>query len=818
MFANYLAAAFRNLARNWLYAGVMVLGLSIGMATAMLVALFVRDELTFDQFIPGHEQVYRIYMVSTMGGTPNVSLDNIQPMVAPTAKLADPRIVAAARLVQAFPQVRAKPGDTPIVDQSFAWADPEIFKVLPLPALSGDPATALEQPDGLAITRRVARTYFHRDNPLGETLWVEGRPMRVKAVLQDLPPNTHLVAEIYASARAGRNLLAQADADPTRRNSMVVAATYLRIAKGASGDWLNPLLMKAVARPLAASFGAPPNSDPLIQFRAVKLADVHMRPQGMGDIVRKPAGDMRVLAALSLVAGLTLLVAAINFVTLMTARAGRRAVEVGVRKVAGASRAELVVQFLGEALVYAAIAAVAGVAMVELALKPFSALVQQPVTFNYLSEPGLVLIVVAGALAIGVTAGLYPAFVLSSFKPAAVLKGGVVKTAGSALARQALVVVQFAVLIGLVATTATIYRQTRFAVEYGLGDKADRLYGVWTECQDAFPEQVRRLPGVEAAACSSLAGLNSPAAISISSVRAPGGPVRSANMPSVDYGFLEMMGQAPIAGRGFSRAFGKDGLRAQPDATGQPSIIINETAVRRFGFASPQAAVGKTLLWPQIADRNGRSSLEPSEIVGVVADRPMSVRAPAEAALYHVNPHNFQMLVVRTERERTAEAVAAIRKLWKATGHGRPIQEVFMAESRRNLYRDVIIQGATVAVCAGLALFIACLGLFALSAYTAERRTKEIGVRKALGAGTRDVLGLLIWQFTLPVLVANLIAWPAAFLIMRWWLNGFAYRVDLGPWTFVAAGGAALAIAWATVFVHALKVARAKPVGALRYE
>jgi putative ABC transport system permease protein len=416
--------------------------------------------------------------------------------------------------------------------------------------------------------------------------------------------------------------------------------------------------------------------------------------------------------------------------------------------------------------------------------------------------------------------------VLSSFRPASVLKGGLVQTAGSPIARQALVVIQFAILVGLIVTTATLYRQTRYALDRGLGTVDSKLIvSVFTPCNTAFPDEVRKLPGVAGAACSSFNALNTPNAQNIVDIQVGHGRHASFDIAPVDFGFFELYGIRPLAGRLFQRDHGEDGIMADPKTKGMPTVVINETAARALGFSDPRQAVGKPMTWTRFLppEKPGPGAqpvplVGPSTIIGVVPDMPVTVRAQTHPTFYWAVPKNLGVLSIKLTGQDMPATVRAIGEAWKKTGNTQPIQETFLSQFRLNLYLDLLIQGVTIGICALLAVLIACLGLFALSAYTTERRTKEIGVRKAMGADTRQVVLLLLWQFTIPVLVAIAVALPVGFLAMTWWLHGFVYHVDLSVLSFVLAAVAGLVIAWATVSYQSFVVARAKPASALRYE
>jgi putative ABC transport system permease protein len=343
-------------------------------------------------------------------------------------------------------------------------------------------------------------------------------------------------------------------------------------------------------------------------------------------------------------------------------------------------------------------------------------------------------------------------------------------------------------------------------------------------CNNAFPEEVRKLPGVEGAVCSSIEALNTPNAKgTLDEAR----PLAAAldDVAPVDFGFFELYGVHSLAGRLFRRDHGEDGVLTDPNNQAMPTVVINETAAHVLGFPNPRAAVGKAIIWtlylrPLNPGPTARPNplTAPSTIIGVVPDAPVTVRAVTAPTFYLVWPKQYNVLSIKLTGQDVPGTIKAIAATWKRVNGDRPMVQGFLAQDRLTLYLDLIIQGVTIGICAILAVLIACLGLFGLSAYTTERRIQEIGVRKALGANTHDVVFLLLWQFTVPVLAAIAIALPLSFLAMTWWLHGFAYHVDLSVWTFVAAAVAAVAIAWLTVSYQSFMVARAKPVGALRFE
>jgi putative ABC transport system permease protein len=710
--------------------------------------------------------------------------------------------------------------------------------------LAGDPNAALAAPDGLVLTRSAARKYFGQDAPIGQVLMINPglelpplrpdasdvqkamfqrlttyHPMRVMAVLKDLPSNTHLHAQVFGSARAPFSLLALDDANPSP--FQISELTYVRLKPGVSAAAVRARLPEFALRRYP---GASPKVS-TFRFRLERLVDLHFSTsQGPGAWSLREAADPRVDAGVAAEGGLIVLIAAINFVTLMTARASRRAVEVGVRKAVGARRSDLIVQFMGETFVYVAIAMVVSIMLMELALPLLNASLDRTLAFDYLRDPLLLGAIVGAALMTVLLAGLYPALALSAFRPAVTLKGGSLAASGSPKVREALVVVQFAIVIGLILVTGTIYRQTQFALHDALRLNTSQNIRMQTACRTAFYQQLAALPGVKAVSCGDQAALSLGASNTL--VTMPDRSVRSLNSGIIDVGLFEMHGLKPVAGRFPSRAHSEDVLLDKPVAGPypdlQPSVVINESAARLLGYARPADAVGKTITWTRWSASTNFTTLPPalpSQIVGVVGDFTLgSIRSAIPPTIYYVDPARGRYIVAKLDGAAMPETLKAMDQAWRRTGHQRVLGYVFESASVQALYHDVITQGAAIAVCAGLAVIVACLGLFALAAFIVDRRTKEIGVRKAMGASAVDVVRLLLWQFTQPVLWANLIAWPAAFWAMTYWLHGFAYRVDLPVWLFLAATAAAALIAWITVSFQSWMAARAGPGLALRYE
>ncbi|MHB1205333.1 MAG: ABC transporter permease [Rhodospirillaceae bacterium] len=815
MFHNYLAAALRNLVRNRLYAAINIVGLAVGLTAVLLIALFVRDEFSFDKWIPGHERTY--FLSTARPG--DRSFDISSGKFAPLLKLDFSEVESYARLADSPAGTRHGEIEG---GERFYWADPDLFTVLPIPAVAGDLRSALRSADGVAISRAMARKYFGRDDPIGESLEIDRKNvMKVRAVFADLPSNSHLNFDIVASGLASFSRLTAVDAgrQANPEGFFLNVYTYLRLAPGADIQAIRDAIPAFFARHFPA--GAREHGDNI--FPLTPIADIHFMPQAVFSM--KPRGSGATVYGISAVGVLIMAMAVINFVNLMTARAARRAVEVGVRKTSGAQRLQLVGQFLGEALVYVLLAMSLAVVLGRLLLPPLNAFLQKGITLEFWSDPAVAAGMAAAAVLLSLLAGFYPAFVLSAFLPAAALRAGDFRFRDSGAVRRFLVVFQFSILIGLSVATGVITRQTAFALKENMRLDTDQVLLVLTDCQGAFKDEVVRLPGVSAAVCSDRISLN---LFDLgTTVYGAGGKEVDMVRASVTPGFLEFYGFKPAAGRFFADDRAADAFFPKAGDTtpaGRPkAIVINQTAARDLGFASAADAVGQVV--GTSSDGGFKSgggmgpALGPLEIIGVAPDFSRdSVNSLIGPTFYYWDQGGSQILSLKLTGREIPETLDAIDRLWKQVGEPKPISRQFLAENIQTQYLELTRQTQVFAFFAAIAVFIAALGLLGLSAFTVERRTKEIGVRKALGAGRAHILRLLVWEFAKPVLWANALAWPAAYLVMRRWLQGFAYHVTLEPWIFLAASTAALTIAVATVAVHAVLVARAQPVAALRYE
>jgi putative ABC transport system permease protein len=820
MWRNYLTVALRSLSRSKSYTAINVFGLAVGMASCILILIFVRHELSYDQWLPNADRTYQVQ-------TERVATDEppsfLQTSFYPAAELMErdfPEIERTAATWNSRPVVLV---DRQPVYVDMLLADADLFEILELPFLRGDPRTALRDPDSLVVTETEARRFFGSGDPVGRTLTVvrQGEPatLRVTAVLRDLPENSHL-----GLTMVGRLSPAAFPTDPDALTAWnrIPGYVYARLRPGVDPARMNASLpaweQRVIPRESTGS-GEMSRADRWA-LRLTNVRDVHLGR--FQENAMTPGGDMRTILTFSIVALLILAVACVNFANLTTARASERTREVALRKVLGARRRQLIAQFVGEAVLLAAMAAVVALAAVELILPMVASLVDARLSFSYFGEGGILLPVVALTLIVGAVGGSYPAFYLSNFRPSAILRAGRAgEPAGAGRLRTFLVIGQFAVSIGLMICTTVVYAQTVHARNADAGYRRDGLLVIDNlsraqvePVSETLVREIGRIEGVRGVGRTEIAPAEDGRGTTHVELPGRADPV-AVGAYVVDQGFFEAMEIRTIAGRGFSAGQALDDATVADDAEWESlagrgvNVVVSETGARQLGFRAPAAAVGQTL----------RIDSVPATIIGVAGDvQYRSARDEMEPILYFMTRNDHEAMVVRYQGVSPQELVDRVGAVWRRLVPEVPFEAAFADERVAELYRGEQGRGQLFALFAGLAVIIGCLGLYALAAFAAERRTKEIGIRKVLGARTLDIVRLLVWQFLRPVVIANLIAWPVAWWVMRDWLNGFSERIALNPAWFVAAGVAALAIATGTIIGHALRVARTNPIHALRYE
>jgi putative ABC transport system permease protein len=787
---HFVAAFLGNLRATRLLSAIAILGLTIGLTGAILMALAARTALEFNGFLPDRERIHiGISVLSPPGMPPNFN-EASNARAAALIKANLPDVEAVARLAEQEATLRR--GET-ISREKIYWADPDIFALLRFPALHGQPATALRRPDAIVMKRSAALRLFGRDDALGETIEVDGRPMIVTAIIADVPPNvSDLSNGIFASGLAAQSALSQQESAGGNGFS-IGARTYLRLRPDASPDRVERRISKLIEGLLPSLL----RSDYAMRLVRIDRLALH---EGFHP------GALERLQVGSLVAGLILFIAVANFVNLSVGLSARRRREIGVRKASGASRGQIAAQFMGEAVAMVLIATLLAAAVVELILPHVNAFLGTQASFDYIERPAIILWLILSATALGLIVGAYPALLLSSLPTIAVLRDQGMAGRSRGLVRNALVTLQFAILIGLIIAVAVVYQQRIFAMRDGLRADVDGMATVSAPCPEAFRQEVARLAGVQGVSCSGAELLDG----DVFALIETRGRRISTDLVTMLPSNFALYGISPIAGT-------LAGLPANGEET-VSRIVINQAAVRWFGYPDPAAAVGQIVSVP--ADLSGPYSL--AQVVAVVPDFGFySVETAINPTFYLDRAHwpsRPGLVSIKLEDRERAATLAAIDRIWRSTGNSAPIERAFVSDHIERLYSDLERNTRLFAIFAGVATFLACLGLVGLSVSAAERRTKEIGIRKALGARTDQILTMLLFQLARPVLWANLLAWPITWWVMQGWLNGFAYHVELHLWLFPAAGLLALAFALASVGGQSFAVARQKPIHALRHE
>jgi putative ABC transport system permease protein len=718
------------------------------------------------------------------------------PLVAvPLAETLEKEFPEVERTVRLYPGgMTLRHGEDYVREQNFIFTEESFFEVFTVEFIAGDPKTALRDPESIVLTEETAQRYFPNQNPLGQTIEQnDGRLYRVTGVVKSFPAQSHFHFGFLASIKTLQHFTGR-----QQQWGSASVYTYLVLRPGESAAALQAKLQAYVDKNVAGeTFNQPGN---FTRYPLQPLRDIHLRSHLKYEL--EPNGNQAYVYLFSVIACFILLLACINFVNLATARSMQRGREVGIRKVLGSQRAQLVRQFLAEAFVYVGLAVLTAIVLAELALPAFNHFAGKQLAIDFFESP-FALITLAGlALLVTILAGAYPAFFLSSFWPVQALKGRIAAHSGRERLRQGLVVVQFCISIGLIAGTLVVRNQLQFMQSQRLGfDKEHVLIvhraGALGKQHVAFRNRLHAHPMIAGAA----AAQNLPGQDFDSTVFTPEQPANYQNTSLtyvwVDEQYAEVLKLKIVAGRNFSKEF----------ATDSSAFLINETAAAALGWEEP---LGKRL---------SMGDFYKGSVIGVVEDFHFeSFHHEVKPILFMFNRWAPSYLAVRLRPGNVAAGIAEIQKLWKEFVPNSPLQYSFLDQDYQKLYDGEQRVAQIFLAFSVLAIVIACLGLFGLASFMAEQRTKEIGVRKVLGATVSGIVGLLSKDFVKLVLVAFAVATPLAYFAMQRWLQDFAYRVDIGWWIFALAGGIALVIALLTVSFQAIKAAVANPVEALRYE
>ena len=808
MFLNYLKIAWRNFRKQRGLSFINIFGLAVGMACCLLITLYVLDELSYDRYNAKANRIYRIHTDVKFGGTDKQSAVTADP-IGPTLKQDYPQVEQFVRLHQRGTWLVKRAGSTnSLREDNITFADSTLFDVFTLPLVAGDPKRALTSPNTVVISESAAKRHFGNQDPMGQTLVFNNEQnYNITGVMRDMPVTSHFRSDFFPAMLSDGYQWGQWLSSNHHTYIVLREGTdYRQFEKNFTAvieKYVGPQALQFIGITLA-QFRQAGNR---FRFSLMPLTDIHLHSKET--IQLAPNGNIQYVYIFSAVALFILLIACINFMNLATARSANRAKEVGVRKVLGSGRQQLIGQFMTESVLMTALAMVLALIMVALSIPFFNALAAKELTIDSLLSSYWLPILILIPIVVGLLAGSYPAFFLSSFKPISVLKGKVNLSFKGAGLRSGLVVFQFMMSVVLIVGTIIVYRQITYIQSKNLGFKRDQVLTVndvyaMGKQAETFKQEVLKLPGVVSGSVSGY--LPTPSNRSDNSFF-PEGAIDQKTAVSmqnwgVDHDYIKTLGMQIVRGRDFSRSFGSD----------SSAVILNETAAKLFGgdgilgkriakFADSQLKIVKTYTVIGIVKNFHYESLRTN--IGALA---MVLEANSGAASFRLAGTNIPALMGQIEVK------------WKQVAPGQPFSYAFLEDSFDQMYRAEQRIGTIALTFAVLAILIACLGLFGLAAFMAEQRTKEIGVRKVLGASVISIASLLSRDFLKLVLIAIVIASPIAWYGMNRWLQDFAYRIDISWWVFALAGLLAVGIALLTVSFQSIKAALMNPVKSLRSE
>ncbi|HMB91595.1 MAG TPA: ABC transporter permease [Rhodothermales bacterium] len=811
MIKNYLKIALRHLGRHKGYAVINVLGLALGIACCLLILLFVQDELRYDRFHDNADRIVRL-AVETESGDRTFQYPSVGGGWAQAFIKDVPDVEQAARLLKPFGgSVWLVKDDERFREQNLMWVDSTVFDVFTFEFIEGDPATALMGPHRVVLTETAAQKYFGTTDIVGQTLGIEFAPdvvdLQITGVIKDVPDQSHFHFDLLGSIPTLREQFGP-NANQFLTNYTVTAFyTYLLLSKDTEIAEL-----EAQVPAVFQQYTSDQDREFVQSLFIQPLTDIHLHSRLLNEI--ETNSNIAYIYIFSAIALLTLIIACINFMNLATARSANRAREVGMRKVLGAERSDLVGQFLGESMLLAILALIVGVAIAALVLPVFNNLAGKSLGLSTFADPLIVTVLLGITLFVGIFSGSYPALYLSAFRPVTVLKGTFQASGGTTL-RKALVVTQFAVSIIFLVCSAIIYNQIDFIRNAPAGfERAQRMVvplplppDERERVVDLLKREYEQHPNIMQVAAAS----NVPGQLrGINRVRTDAmqeGEFQEAVTVDIDHNYIETMGIEVLDGRAFDANRSTDSTEA---------FMLNEAAVELLGLSDP---VGAEVEWRTGIQDNQNTEVIQGRVIGVYKNlhfEPMY--REISPMLFRINPPNYFTIVAEVSPERVSETVSFMEQTWLQVVSNRPFLYSFLDDDLNEIYQGEQNLSDVVRYVTFLAIFIACLGLFGLASFMTMQRTKEIGVRKVLGASVPGIVMLLSKEFAALVGLAFIIAVPVSYFAMAEWLDKFVYHTTIGPVPFLLAGGATLLIAWLTVSYQSIKAALSNPVKALRSE
>jgi putative ABC transport system permease protein len=800
MIKNYLKTAWRNLGRSKVFSTINILGLSIGLACCILMFLFIQNELSYDKYNARAKHIYRL--TSEAEGPNGLTSLAVTPAPwAPTMKKDYGEIKNYTRLLKAEKTDIGQPGQQHFYETDLLYADSTFLDVFSVQLEKGDRTTALKQPNSIILTSQTARKYFGDQDPIGKTLEVNsfvGRvTCQVTAVAKKLPDNSSFTFNSVVSL--------QTMGDLSNFWAFHMFHSFVLLNDNASAADLEKKFPGFVNKYIINN----PQADGKQDIHLQPLTSIHLHSNMVGELGAN--GDITYIYVFAGVAIFILLIACFNFTNLSTARSLTRAKEVGLRKVVGAEKGQLLSQFLGETTLFALISMALAVVITWAVLPWFNQLSERDLNIDFAKNYELVLVLISLVIAVGFVAGLYPATVLSAFKPVEVLKGKLFKAGGGVSFRKLLVTLQFVVSIALIASTVLVTRQVHFLQNKKLGFNKENVLVVTlpkdmdsTKLSSFKSSLLHETSILSVAGSSVIPGVNIPVN-QVNDGSADLTKAYSMQMLSIDEDFVSAMKMKLLAGRNFAPDHPTDKAEG---------FIINEEAVKKMGWTDPSAAIGKTIQWvrPDVVLKKGK-------VLGVVANFNITpLKTAIQPLVMHYLPLRFQYLYVRFNQKDARQLTSLVESKFHEFYAKQSFEYNFLDDNLSRMYKSEIRLGNIFSYFSFLAILIACMGMLGLSLYSIQQRIKEIGIRKVLGASVLGITNGLLKEFVKPVIIAAVIATPLAWYVMNKWLNDFAYRIHISIWIFIAAGALALLIATLTVGIQAVGAAIVNPVKSLRTE
>jgi putative ABC transport system permease protein len=800
MFKNYIKTALRNISRHRVYSVLNIIGLASGMAVFVLILLYVQYEMSFDRYHENAKQIYRVvkedpgnyYLGSNQYGVTPAPL-------APTLMTEYPEVLSATR-IKSRGNILVAYGEKNFLEEQVHFCDPQTFEIFTFDFLRGNPQTVLQDPLSIIISEKMADKYFGDQDPVGKILeFNNALDFAVTGVFADMPENSHFTMEFIVPFES----ITKTGVSNLQSWSSNSYYTYFLLQEGADADALEAKFPALIDKHAGDNIWSWKGQKTRYFLQA--LTKIHLYSNINFEISAN--SDIKYIYIFTSIAFLILIIACINYMNLATARSAQRAKEVGMRKVVGALRSQLIRQFLGESIVLAIISLLVTVVIVVVSLPVFSRFVERELSFNVIENLPFLLGILAVVLFVGLFAGSYPALYMSSFRPVSVLKGAYSRGLKGSRLRNVLVVTQFVISITLIISTVVVRNQLHFVKNKEMGYSREQIIVLTIHDRnlrkrmETLKTELKRHPNISQVSSSE----SLPNHISSETLADWPGKPEDVDVPiyngKVDYDFVDLFEIAIVAGRNFSREF-------PDDANG--AILLNETAVKALGWDLP---LGRELYhW-------GNKDRPTGKVVGIMKDFHMhSLHLGIKPLYIFLNPDYHRYLSIKVKTANLPQTIGFIEEKLKEFSPQYPFAYQFFDDIFDRAYRSERRIGTMFSVFSLMAILIACLGLFGLASFTAQQRTQEIGIRKVLGASASDIAYNLSQEFSKWVVMANVIAWPVAYFMMNRWLQSFAYRIHIGIFTFVFAGVVALMIAILTVSLQTIKAATANPVDALRYE